>query len=404
MRLSGSFLIALTLGLGGCADGVLRDALTGVYFVKLDSEPAKVAGVAVGIAEAFNLELLHVYDSASEGMSVRLPHLLVPELENAREIEYIIEDGEERRLPDEETPVDDDISSDPSVVVGPTEVPESLERIGAPYLGPIDLSGIHVAVIDTGVDAAHPDLNVVGEYDIVAQSGSGRAAPGYDPNGHGTHVAGTIGAFADSDGVVGVAPGVPIHAIRVLNEDGSGYWSDIVAGLEYVLEHPEIRVVNLSLGGPAMRGPDPMRDAIARLEDAGVVVVIAAGNETQDTDNVAPAGYDLGVVVSAYDSAGGDNGWAWFSNFGDAVDIAAPGVAIASTWPDAQYADLDGTSMATPAVAGAVAAYLALRPDATPAEVRSALVETAEEGVRGQGNEHPEPLLDAEALFASVGG
>jgi subtilisin len=372
--------------------------------VKLDSEPAKVAGLAKGIAEAFDVELVHIYDSASEGMSVRLPHLLVPELEKVKEIEYIAEDGEERRLPDDEVPVDEDISSDPAVIVGPDEVPDSLVRIGAPYLGNVDLSGVHVAVIDTGVDAAHPDLNVVADIDIVAQSGSGKAAPGYDPNGHGTHVAGTIGARADSAGVVGVAPGVPIHAVRVLNKQGSGYWTDIVAGLEYVLEHPEIRVVNLSLGGPTMDGPDPMEDAIGRLEDAGVVVVIAAGNESQNTRRVAPAGYDLGVVVSAYDTAGGDNGWAWFSNFGDAVDIAAPGVAIASTWPDGQYADLDGTSMATPAVAGAAAVYLALRPNASPAQVRDALVNTADNSVPGQGAQHPEGLLDAEALFASVGG
>ena len=404
MRNSALLLTTLALASTGCTDEALRDALTGMYFVKLDSEPAKVASVAVELADAFNLELVHVYDSASEGMSVRLPHLLVPELEKVREIEFIVEDGEEQRLPDEETPADEDISSDPAVVVGPDEVPASLVRVGAPYVGGIDLSGVHVAVIDTGVDAAHPDLNVVGEIDIVAQSGSGGAAPGYDPNGHGTHVAGTIGASADSEGVVGVAPGVPIHAIRVLNEVGSGYWTDIVAGLEYVLEHPEIRVVNLSLGGPAMNGPDPMRDAIKRLEDSGVTVVIAAGNEAQDTANVAPAGYDLGVVVSAYDADGGDNGWAWFSNFGDAVDIAAPGVAIASTWPDGQYADLDGTSMATPAVAGAAAVYMALQPDATPAEVRQALIDTAEQSVPGQNGKHSEPLLDAEALFASAGG
>ncbi len=397
-------LAVAVLGLGGCSDPAFRDAFTGMYFVKLDSEPAQVAALAVDIADVFDLQLVHVYDSASEGMSVRLPHLLVPEIERIEEIEYIVEDGTEDRIPREEVPVDDEVGTDPGVVVGADEVPESLLRIGAPYLGAVDLSGVHVAVIDTGIDAMHPDLNVVADVDIVAQSGAGRAAPGDDPNGHGTHVAGTIGARADEAGVVGVAPGVPLHAVRVLDRDGAGYWTDIVAGLEYVLEHPEIRVVNLSLGGPVMDGPDPMRDAIQRLEDAGVVVVIAAGNESQNTRNVAPAGYDLGIVVSAYDAAGGDHGFAWFSNFGDEVDVAAPGVAIGSTWPDDSYATLDGTSMATPAVAGAVAAYLALRPDATPAEVRWAVVDTGEDGVPGQDGSHNEPMLDAAALFASAGG
>ncbi len=201
---------------------------------------------------------------------------------------------------------------------------------------------------------------------------------------------------------MGVAPGVELVALRALDENGSGYWTDIVAGLEYVLDHPEIRVVSMSLGGPAYPDgvEDPMEEAIRRLVDSGVAVVIAAGNETQDTENVAPAGYDLGLVVSAYDNAGGtDNGFAWFSNFGDAVDVAAPGVDIPSTYPGGGYAELSGTSMATPLVAGAVAAYLAEHPRATGQEAMDAVVATGEDGYQGQNNRHPEPLIDIEALL-----
>ncbi len=389
-----------TLLLAGCGDADLEDLLgLEMYFVKLSGEPSEVVGSAQEIADLFGLEIIHTYDKATEGFSVKLPEVLVPELRDLEEVEYIRKDKKEHRVPDEEKPKQDPVQ-DPAPLLGDDEIPESLLRIGAPYLG-TGLNAIHVAVIDTGIDGAHPDLNVVGSVDIVAQSGSGRAAPNGDPNGHGTHCAGTIGAVADGEGVVGVAPGVPLHAIRVLNEDGYGYWTDIVAGLEYVLEHPEIRVVNMSLGGPALPPgePDPMRDAIERLEANGVVVVIAAGNEAQDTDNVSPAGYGLGIVVSAYDAAGGtDNGFAWFSNYGDQVDIAAPGVDILSTWPGGSYTQLSGTSMATPAVAGAVAAYLATDSGAGVNRVRNQVVSTGEDGYQGQRGDHPEPLLDVAAL------
>ncbi len=260
---------------------------------------------------------------------------------------------------------------------------------------------MHVAVVDTGVDASHPDLNVVGELDVVCISTPSDCAPGADPQGHGTHVAGTIGARANGEGVVGVAPGVPIHNIRVLASDGSGYLTDILAGLEYALDNPEVKVVNMSLGGPAGSSLDAeFEAALDALEEAGVVVAIAAGNESQNASNVVPAGLDRGIVVSAYDvSDGGDNGFGWFSNYGSVVDIAAPGVGILSTYPGADYQALDGTSMAAPHVAGAAALYKALNPGASPQAVIDAIVATGENGYTGQGGDHPEPLLDLAALL-----
>jgi subtilisin family serine protease len=305
-------------------------------------------------------------------------------------VKYVKEDSKESRIPTDEP--------NPDLVLGEDEIPVGMARIGAPYTGSADLTAIHVAVVDTGVQASHSELNVVAEQDLVCVS-SDDCADGTDPQGHGTHVAGTIGARADGEGVVGVAPGVPIHAVRVLGSDGSGYMTDIIAGLEYVYDTPEIRVVNMSLGGPAKSGmDDELEEAVLRLEEAGVFVAIAAGNETQNTDNVIPAAFDLGIVVSAYDTSDGDRGFARFSNFGEQVDIAAPGVDIFSTWPDGGYAALSGTSMATPHVAGAAAAYLARFPDTSPASLRGRMLETAEGDLTGANERHSEGLLDFEAL------
>lgn len=384
-------LLLTGIALTGCTELDPNDVLSGIYFVKLEAEPAEVARLAQEIAADNGVEPLHVYDAASEGFTLRLPHDIAPRVEELSVVDYVSQDERTERIePEDGEPI----------TLGPDEVPAGVARIGGPYGSVLDFSAVHVAVIDTGVDASHPDLNVVsGDDGDMVCKGGGDCANGGDPQGHGTHVAGTIGAAADGSGVVGVAPGVPIHDVRVLGADGSGYVSDILAGIEYVLDHPEIRVVNMSLGGPAGSSlDDDLDEALRRLEDSGVVVAIAAGNESQDTSNVVPAGLDRGIVVSAYDADGADNGWAWFSNHGAAVDIAAPGVGIVSTWPDGEFATLDGTSMATPHVAGAAAVYLALNPGKGPSQVRNAVLDSAENGLTGQGGDHPEGMLDLTAL------
>jgi len=382
-------LAGLTTGCSGDVDDFIFER----YFVRLDAESADVANIVSALSDEFAFDPLHVYDSVSEGFSVVLPNGIIDEVENTEFVDYIVPDE-----PQDLTPPDD---TDSGIELGEDEVPYSLLRISAPYVGSADLTAVEVAVIDTGIDSGHPDLNVVGEFDAVAEGG-GDAAPGEDPNGHGTHVAGTIGAIADGSGVVGVAPGVPLHAVRVLDGDGSGYTSDIVAGLEYVADNPEILVVNMSLGGPMSSGQDQMAEAIQALEDMGVTVCIAAGNEGQDTANVTPAGHDLGIVVSAYDASSGDRGFAGFSNYGDEVDIAAPGVDIDSTWPDGEYAAISGTSMATPAVAGAAAVAIAVGGPMDASEIRQLMVDTAEQDFTGQGGEHPEGLLDVGAMVDAL--
>lgn len=380
---------SVVVGLTGCTSGDDLDELfMGVYFVSLDAEPAEVVGLAQSISTEFELDILHIYDSASEGFSVRLPHLLVDELKKVEGIDKILLDERQDYSPKPDPDAEFEYGND--------EVTPGIFRIGGPYQGGLDLGSVHVAVIDTGIDGGHSDLNVVAHRDVVGDSTPGDAHDG-DPQGHGTHVAGTIGALANGEGVAGVAPGVALHSVRVLGSDGSGYYSDIIAGIEYVLENPDIKVVNMSLGGPMSSDTDPLRDAIDRLIDAGVIVCIAAGNESQNTQNVAPAGYDSGIIVSAYSV--GEDDFAWFSNFGDEVDIAAPGTSIYSTYPGGGYESLDGTSMATPHVAGAAALFVAQNNSADNATFLTRITNQGENNYPNQGGDHPEPLLNISSLI-----
>jgi subtilisin family serine protease len=248
---------------------------------------------------------------------------------------------------------------------------------------------VDVAVIDTGVDLDHPDLNVVGGVNCS----TGRSFD--DGNGHGSHVAGTIGARDDGNGVVGVAPGSRIWAVRVLNNKGSGRWSDIVCGIDWVTARAgTIEVANMSLGGvgtePTAGGcstGDALHDAVCRSVQSGVTYAVAAGNESDDARNHVPAAYDEVITVSAladFDGSPGglgaatcradvDDTLANFSNFGADVDIIAPGACIYSTWKGGQYNTISGTSMAAPHVAGAAALYKSSNPGASPAQVKTAL-------------------------------
>jgi subtilisin len=383
--------LILLLATTGCTQEQLEALLFDTYLVKLDTEPAEVVTTVNNIATVFEIEPIHIFEQATQGFQVDLPIGVADEIASWDEVQYVIIDN-----PDSYAPPPDWEEPD----IGDSEEPEGITRIGG-AVTTVDFSGVAVAVIDTGVDLDHPDLNVVGSYDAVAESG-GSDNGGDDGHGHGTHVAGTIGAIADGDGVVGVAPGIDIYAVRVLDDDGAGTYGNIIAGLEWALSQQDIRVVNMSLGGAGDPSSNTMlQDAIQAAIDAGIVVCIAAGNDTTDTAGFIPAGYDLGVVVSAYDSYGGDNGFAYFSNYGDEVDIAAPGMTITSTYPDGDYAALSGTSMATPHVAGAAAAYVAKYPELSPAEVITDMLSSAEDGFTGQGGNNPEPLLDVGALVGN---
>ena len=225
-------------------------------------------------------------------------------------------------------------------------IPYGITRVGS-----ASGAGKTAWVIDSGIDLDHPDLNV-----DVARSATfitkGKDADSADDgNGHGTHVAGTIGAIKGNGiGVVGVAYGATVVAVKVLDSRGSGAYSGVIAGVDYVAANASAGdVANMSLGGPVSTALD---NAILAAAGKGVKFALAAGNESTHANNSSPARVNHSNVytVSAMDA---NNRFASFSNYGNPpVDFCAPGVSIKSTWKGGAYNTISGTSMASPHVAG----------------------------------------------------
>lgn len=221
--------------------------------------------------------------------------------------------------------------------------PWGITRIG----GSADGTGKTAWIIDTGIDMDHPDLKVdqTRGKNFVTPS----ALPD-DDNGHGTHCAGIVAALNNNLGVIGVAAGATVVPIKVLNRRGSGDYSLIIAGVDYVAANGKAGdAVNMSLGGPAY---EPLDNAILSLASKGIKVALAAGNESQNANNVSPARVN-GTNIYTISAMGTGDLWATYSNFGNPpVDYCAPGSSIYSTYKSGGYATLSGTSMATPHVCG----------------------------------------------------
>lgn len=252
-------------------------------------------------------------------------------------------------------------------------------------------ANVDVFVVDTGIDSNHSDLTVIDGYAPISCTSSTKGKnkvcrkPWDDDQGHGTHVAGTIAALDNDTGVVGVAPAANLHAVKVLNSNGSGSYSGIIQGINWITSYQSSfpKVINMSLGGSGTeRGcgnGDAMQDAVCAAVNAGVTVVVAAGNSNNDAANYVPASYDQVITVSATgdrdgDGDGQDDFFTYFTNWGSDVDIAAPGFSVYSTLPGNSYAYYSGTSMASPHVAGAAALYLSSFPTAKPLDVQNTLM------------------------------
>ena len=221
--------------------------------------------------------------------------------------------------------------------------------------------GVKVAVIDTGI-SAHKELDIKGGVSTVSYTKSYA-----DDNGHGTHVAGTIGAKRDGAGLVGVAPDSEIFAIKSLDAQGNGYLSDIVAGVDWAIQN-KMDVINMSLGTSA--DSRAMRDIVQKASNSGIIVVGANGNDGVGTPVNYPAKYDSVIAVSSIDSALKISS---FSSTGPETEFTAPGSQVVSTYLNGGYAISSGTSMASPHVAGFVALMKQMHPDKSASEIRKEL-------------------------------
>jgi subtilisin family serine protease len=244
-------------------------------------------------------------------------------------------------------------------------------------------SGATVYIIDTGILFGHTDFG-------------GRAARGYDGltdglngsdcNGHGTHVASTVGGT-----IYGIAKAAKLVSVRVLSCSGSGTASGVIAGIDWVTRnHVANAVANMSLGGGASTAMDA---AVAASIASGVTYVIAAGNSNIDACGVSPARLSAAITVGATDNT---DTRAAFSNLGSCIDIFAPGVGITAAWHTSTNAinTISGTSMAAPHVAGVAALYLSANPGVTPQQVRDALIANATTSrVKNVGTGSPNALL-----------
>jgi subtilisin len=350
------------------------DVVPGSYIVTLKSGDPDAVSAEHG--RRYGASVDHVYRSALRGYAAHFSEQAAARVARDDNVESVVADRVVRMTGK---------ASSGTVV---QSLPKGIDRIDGEMSSTIssDKSGavdVDVAVIDTG-SGPHGDLNVVGG--VNCSSGTSYN----DGNGHGTHVAGTIAAYDNEIGVVGVAPGARIWSVRVLNNAGSGTWSSIICGIDFVTTRGDIEVANMSLGGTGSdTGCDDngMHEAICASVAAGVTYVVAAGNESDDAKNHVPAAYDEVITVSAladFDGQPGglvrytcradvDDTLANFSNFGADVDIIAPGVCITSTWKGGGYNTISGTSMASPHVAGAAALYKAGSASASPGQVKSSL-------------------------------
>lgn len=357
---------------------IARDVVPGRYIVVL-REFAEPVQTARDIEPTYGAKVRHVYRHALRGFSAEIPDAVLEAVRRDQRVRYVVPDRVVRVFQRPPGP--------PGPRPGPAQLtPTGVNRIDADLnptakIDKIDERvDVDIAVIDTGV-APVADINLYKRVSCLNSSLFGCVeGAGNDGNGHGTHVAGTAAAIDNTVGVVGVAPGARVWGIRVLNNQGFGTDSDVIAGIDYVTAHAgEIEVANMSLGGPGTddnncghTNNDPMHTAVCALVDAGVVLVVAAGNDGENAALSTPAAYDEAITVSAFTDTdgtpggagpgtiyGSDDTMASFSNFGADVDIAAPGVQIRSTWRTGGYVNLSGTSMASPHVAGAVALYIA---------------------------------------------
>nr|WP_257823120.1 S8 family peptidase [Salipaludibacillus agaradhaerens] len=346
------FVFSATPGFAS-GDSTDRNSGSGTkeYLVMFEEDSADMSVMkSIGISQSnilYEFELLPV-------LHVELSETQVNSLENHPQIKTVEENAEAKAY-QQQTPW------------GITRV-QGIAAQSQGYTG----NNVKVAVLDSGIDRSHPDLsaNVRGGYSVFGDS------PYNDGNGHGTHVAGTVGAVNNNIGVIGVAPQADLYAVKVLNNSGSGSYAGIAQGIEWSINNG-MDIINMSLGGSS--SSSILEQYCNLAYNRGLLVVAAAGNSgtaAGNTNTVGyPARYNSVIAVAATNS---NNVRGNFSSTGPTLELSAPGVSVLSTTPGGNYASYNGTSMASPHVAGVAAQVWQARPNLSNAQLRQILNASAQ--------------------------
>lgn len=322
----------------------------------------------------------------------RLTEKEIDALKKNENVKKVEDDGPCWALGGPHMPEDLVVEGQPSVLA--ETIPAGIAQIKAPAAWDCTRGKvIKVAVLDTGIDSNHPDLNTNFKWGISFVSGE---SSWMDFNSHGTHCAGTIAAAINGLGVVGVAPAAYLYAVKVLDKTGSGAWSNLIAGIDWCINKKDLDILSMSLGGSS--APSALEAMCNAAWAKGAILVAAAGNNGGAVGY--PAKYASVIAVSAIDNA---NNIAAFSSRGPEIELCAPGVSVLSTIPGGGYGTKSGTSMACPHVSGAAALAWGAHRYANNVTIRRLLAWTADNlGLPGRDTLFGYGRVDAEQAAASM--